>query len=101
MDEYYQPGPGRRPARAAPRPTTGERMKTKNLPALVAALAFSAASLAPALAFAQAPPAAAPAAPVQATPMAPPDQAPGAPAAGAPAGAPAAAPGAAGTPAPT
>jgi len=76
-------------------------MKTKNLPALVAALAFSAASLAPALAFAQAPPAAAPAAPVQATPMAPPDQAPGAPAAGAPAGAPgapAATPSAPGTP---
>jgi biopolymer transport protein ExbB len=74
-------------------------MKTKNLPALVAALAFSAASLAPALAFAQAPPAAAPAAPVQAAPMAPPDQTPAPPAAGAPAGAPGAPAAPPGTPA--
>jgi biopolymer transport protein ExbB len=56
-------------------------MNTKRLPALVAALAFGAATMAPALAFAQAPPSPAPTAPVQAAPMAPPAAAPGAPAA--------------------
>jgi biopolymer transport protein ExbB len=62
-------------------------MISNRIPALAAALALGAASLAPAVALAQTPPAAAPAAPVQSAPMA----APGAPAATTPpdAGAPA------------
>ena len=55
-------------------------MISTRIPALAAALALGAASLAPAVAFAQTPPAAAPAAPVQSAPMA----APGAPPAATP-----------------
>jgi biopolymer transport protein ExbB len=55
-------------------------MNTKTIPALAAALAFGAASLAPSVAFAQGQaPAPAPTAPVQAAPMAAPPAAPGAP----------------------
>jgi biopolymer transport protein ExbB len=75
-------------------------MTSNKIPALAAALALGAASLAPSLAFAQAAqaPAAAPASPVQSAPVAPPAdaQAPGAPGA-APAAAPA--PGTPGAPA--
>jgi len=70
-------------------------MSKISIPALAAALAFSAASLAPAAAFAQAAPAAAPPAPVQTAPVPPPGAAP----ATAPSAAPATAtPGAPGTP---
>jgi biopolymer transport protein ExbB len=75
-------------------------MNAKKIPALAAALAIGAASMAPGLALAQTPPAAAPASPVQSAPVAPPaPDASQAPAAGAAPGAPAA-PGAAtpGTP---
>jgi biopolymer transport protein ExbB len=80
-----------------------------SIPALAAALAFSAASMAPAAAFAQSAPSAAPPAPVQTAPVPPPGApattapgtpttaAPGAPTAAAP-GASAATPGAPGTP---
>ena len=68
----------------------------KNIPALAAALALGVASMAPAVALAQTPPAAAPAAPVQSAPMAAP--APATPPADATAAAPGAASGA--TPAP-
>ena len=73
-------------------------MISNRIPALVAALALGAASLAPAMALAQTAPAAAPPAPVQSAPASPPADANAAPGAATP-GAPAAAtPGAPGTP---
>jgi biopolymer transport protein ExbB len=74
-------------------------MKSYRIPALAAALAIGTASLAPALALAQTPPAAAPAAPVQSAPVTPPP-ASAPPAAGAPADASAPAASAPGTPPP-
>jgi biopolymer transport protein ExbB len=71
-------------------------MISNRIPALAAALALGAASLAPAVALAQTPPAAAPAAPVQSAPMAAPGATPPADASAPPPGAPPAA----GAPAP-
>jgi biopolymer transport protein ExbB len=59
-------------------------MSKISIPALAAALAFSAASLAPAAAFAQAAPSAAPPAPVQSAPVPPPGAAPATATPGAP-----------------